>query len=56
MITLLSKLFIKKTNGSLKEHPENYREQYGVLCGITGIVLNIFLFILLKPNQKTTSE
>ena len=45
MITLLSKLFIKETNGSIKENPENYREQYGVLCGITGIVLNIFLFI-----------
>ena len=45
MITLLSKLFIKETNGSLKESPENYREQYGVLCGITGIVLNILLFI-----------
>jgi len=38
MITLLSKLFIKETNGS------NYREQYGMLCGITGIILNVFLF------------
>ena len=45
MITLLSRLFIKETNGSLKENPKNYREQYGVLCGITGIVLNVLLFI-----------
>ena len=45
MITLLSKLFIKETNGSLQEHPENYREQYGILCGITGIAFNILLFI-----------
>ena len=44
MITLLSRLFIKETNGSLKENPKNYREQYGVLCGITGIVLNVLLF------------
>lgn len=45
MITLLSKLFIKETNGSIKERPENYREQYGVLCGLAGIGLNILLFI-----------
>lgn len=45
MITLLSRLFIKETNGSLKENPENYREQYGVLCGITGIILNVLLFV-----------
>lgn len=45
MITLLSKLFIKETNGSLQENPKNYREQYGVLCGLTGIFLNILLFI-----------
>ena len=45
MITLLSKLFIKETNGSLKENPENYREQYGVLCGIAGITFNVLLFI-----------
>lgn len=45
MITLLSRLFIKETNGSLKENPENYREQYGVLCGITGITFNVLLFI-----------
>ena len=45
MITLLSKLFIKETNGSIKENPGNYREQYGVLCGITGIVLNVLLFL-----------
>lgn len=45
MITLLSRLFIKETNGSLKEKPQNYREQYGVLCGITGIGFNILLFI-----------
>lgn len=45
MITLLSRLFIKETNGSLKENPENYREQYGILCGITGITFNVLLFI-----------
>ena len=45
MITLLSRLFIKETNGSLKENPENYREQYGVLCGIAGITFNVLLFI-----------
>lgn len=45
MITLLSRLFIKETNGSLKDCPENYREQYGVLCGITGIILNVLLFV-----------
>lgn len=45
MITLLSRLFIKETNGSVKENPENYREQYGILCGITGIFLNVLLFI-----------
>lgn len=45
MITILAKLFIKENNGSLLENPQNYREQYGVLCGITGIVLNVLLFI-----------
>lgn len=45
MITLLSKFFLKETNGSIKEHPENYREQYGVLCGLTGIFFNVLLFI-----------
>lgn len=45
MITLLSRLFIKETNGSIRENPENYREQYGVLCGITGIAFNVLLFI-----------
>ena len=45
MITLLSRLFIKETNGSLKENPANYREQYGVLCGIAGITFNVLLFI-----------
>ncbi len=45
MITLLSRLFIKETNGSIKENPENYREQYGVLCGIAGITFNVLLFI-----------
>lgn len=44
MITLLSRLFIKETNGSIKEHPENYREQYGILCGLAGIIFNILLF------------
>lgn len=45
MITLLSKFFLKETNGSIKEHPENYREQYGILCGLTGIFFNVLLFI-----------
>lgn len=45
MITLLSRLFIKETNGSLKENPQNYREQYGILCGIVGIGFNILLFV-----------
>lgn len=45
MITLLSRLFIKETNGSIKENPENYREQYGILCGFTGILFNVLLFI-----------
>ncbi len=38
MITLFSKIFIK-------ENTPNYREQYGVLCGFTGIAFNVLLFI-----------
>ena len=39
MITLLSKLFIKK------DMPESSkRSAYGKLCGIAGIILNLLLF------------
>lgn len=40
MITLLSRLFIRETGDKAKE-----RQLYGMLCGITGIFLNILLFI-----------
>ena len=40
MITLLAKLFIKDTPDVNQK-----RSAYGMLCGIVGIVLNIFLFI-----------
>ena len=40
MITILSGLFIKKENESER------RSAYGILCSITGICLNIFLFLL----------
>ncbi len=45
MINLLSKLLIQDENGHLSNHPEEYREQYGVLCGFVGIAFNILLFI-----------
>lgn len=45
MITLLSKLFIKDKDGFLENHPEKYREKYGVICGSVGIAFNIILFI-----------
>ncbi len=45
MITLLSNLLIKDTDGRLKNHPEKYREKYGMLCGLVGIIFNILLFI-----------
>lgn len=40
MITLLSRFFIKETDNT-----ENKRQQYGILCGFTGIFFNILLFI-----------
>ncbi len=43
MIRLLAKLSIK--NHKDYDHPE-VRAKYGILCGGTGIVLNIFLFII----------
>ena len=39
MITLLSKLFIKK---GMPESSK--RSAYGKLCGIAGIILNLLLF------------
>jgi len=39
MITFLSKFFIRE-----KQDKNIIRQQYGMLCGITGIILNIFLF------------
>jgi cation diffusion facilitator family transporter len=43
MLTLLTKLFIKDS-----ENTENstVRSQYGSLCGVLGIILNILLFAL----------
>ena len=40
MITLLAKIFIKDSIGT-----DNERGAYGMLCGIVGIVLNLFLFV-----------
>ena len=42
MITLLHHLFIKNNK---KYQGENKRQGYGILCGITGILLNILLFV-----------
>lgn len=39
MITFLSKFFIRE-----KQDKNKIRQEYGMLCGITGIILNIFLF------------
>lgn len=42
MITILSKIFLKgKDVNDIKN-----RKAYGTLCGVTGIVLNIFLFFM----------
>ena len=41
MVSLLAKLFIKDRN-NIKDL--SVRRAYGVLCSITGIVLNILLF------------
>lgn len=40
MITLLSHFLIKENST-----PEKERSMYGMICGIVGIILNIFLFI-----------
>lgn len=40
MVTLLAKLFIKE-----KKEEGRIRQAYGMLCGMVGILLNIFLFI-----------
>lgn len=41
MITLLSKIFISKET---LQNPEALRQKYGILCGATGIFLNLLLF------------
>ena len=43
MLSILSKLFIKDR---LDFYAAAVRTSYGILCGITGIVLNIFLFAI----------
>ncbi len=40
MVTLLAKIFIKETDSPVK-----LRQVYGMLCGVVGILLNVFLFI-----------
>lgn len=39
MVTLLAKLFIKE-----KKDKAKIRQQYGILCGVVGILLNVLLF------------
>lgn len=39
MITILAKFFIRETEDSAK-----VRQQYGILCGMVGIFLNVLLF------------
>lgn len=43
MITLLSKIFIKQRDDT---DVNRSRSAYGKLCGIVGIILNVFLFII----------
>ena len=43
MITLLSKIFIKQHDDT---DINKTRSSYGKLCGIVGIILNVFLFII----------
>ena len=43
MITLLSKIFIKQRDDT---DVNRTRSAYGKLCGIVGIILNVFLFII----------
>lgn len=40
MVSLLAKVFIKD-----EENPTLMRQAYGMLCGVVGILLNIFLFV-----------
>lgn len=40
MVTLLAKLFIRE-----KKDVAKIRQQYGILCGIVGILLNVLLFV-----------
>ena len=40
MITFFSKFFIREKQDKVK-----MRQEYGVLCGVVGILLNILLFI-----------
>ena len=39
MVTLLAKIFIREKNDQAK-----IREEYGVLCGVVGILFNVLLF------------
>lgn len=39
MVTLLAKIFIQEKNDQAK-----IREEYGVLCGVVGILFNVLLF------------
>ncbi|MBO5371649.1 MAG: cation transporter [Lachnospiraceae bacterium] len=40
MVTVLARIFIKETDSPIK-----LRQAYGMLCGVVGILLNIFLFV-----------
>ena len=40
MVTFLSRFFVRE-----KQDKNKIRQEYGMLCGITGIFLNIFLFV-----------
>lgn len=39
MVTLLAKIFLKENSDKMKS-----RQTYGILCGMVGILLNLFLF------------
>ena len=47
MITFLSKFFIKE-----KEDKGKIRQEYGILCGMVGIFLNILLFRLATDGSN----
>ena len=49
MITFLSKFFIKE-----KEDKGKIRQEYGILCGMVGIFLNILLFCGSWQEQNRT--